>query len=81
MSRLEIQIRQRDGSQRRVVLGKFGWVIATIVLTLLAIAALIVGLVFGYLVIGIVLAALLVAVVIAIIRGAWTSVWMRRNSR
>lgn len=81
MSRFEIQITRRDGARRRVVLGRFASVIATIVVTLLAIAALIVGLAFGYLVIGIVLAVLLAGVVVAIVRGAWTSVWRNRGGR
>lgn len=74
MRRLEIQIRRRDGQQRRVVLDRFWSVVATLVFAVVAIAILAVALALGYLVIGIVLVVALIAVVAAVLRGAWRSV-------
>jgi uncharacterized membrane protein len=74
MRRFEIQIRRRDGPERRIVLNRFGSLAATIVLAVLAIAVLVLAVVFGYLVIGFVLAGLLIAIIAAILRSAWSSI-------
>ncbi len=73
MRRLEIQIRLRRGPEHRILLSRFGSVVATIAVSVLAIAVLVLALVFGYLVIGLALAVLLIALGVAIVRGAWFS--------
>ena len=74
MRRLEIQIRRRNGQERRIVLDRFWSVVATLVLAVVAIAALVVALVLGYLAIGLVLVTVLIALIIAVLRSAWFSV-------
>jgi ABC-type transport system involved in multi-copper enzyme maturation permease subunit len=75
MRRSEIVIR-RGERERRIVLGRFASLLATIVLAALAIVVLVLAVVFGYIALGIGLAVALIAVVIAVLRGAWSS--MRR---
>jgi small-conductance mechanosensitive channel len=74
MRRLEIQIRPRHGTERRIVLNRFASLVATIVLAVLAIAVLVLALVFGYLIVGLALAGLLIVFIAAILRGAWSSI-------
>ena len=75
MRRLEILIRKTGQEQeRRVVLGRFGSMVITVLLMLVAIAVIAAALVFGYLVMGLVLAVLLVAIVVATIRGAFLNI-------
>jgi Flp pilus assembly protein TadB len=74
MRRLEIQIRRRDGQQRRIALDRFWSIVATLVLAVVAIAILAVALALGYLVIGVVLVVALIALVVAVLRSAWRSV-------
>jgi uncharacterized membrane protein len=71
MHRFEIQLRRRDGQERRIVLDRFWSIVATVVLAVVAIAVLAVALVLGYLVIGVVLVAALIALVVAVVRNTW----------
>ena len=73
MRRLEIQIRRAREPERKIVLGRFASLVATIVLAVVVIAVLAVALTLGYVVIGILLVALLIALVVAVLRGAWSS--------
>ena len=71
MSRPEIEIRSRRGTEHRVVLGRFASVLCGILLSILTITGLVLALVFGYLVIGFALAVAVIGLVVAIVRGAW----------
>lgn len=72
MRRLEITIRKpgEDGA-RQVVLGRFGSMLISGLLTVAAIATIVVAIVFGYLAFGLLLVALLIALVVAAVRGAF----------
>lgn len=74
MRRFEIEIRRRDGRERRIVLNRFASLVATMALAVLAIAVLVLAVALGYLVIGFVLAGLLMAIIGAILRSAWSSI-------
>ena len=74
MRRLEIQIRRRNGQERRIELDRFTSFVATLVLAVVVITVLAVALALGYLAIGVLLVVVLIAVVAAILRGAWRSV-------
>ena len=74
MDRLEIQIRGRDGQQRRIVLDRFTSFVASLVLAVVVIAVLAIALALGYLAIGVVLVVGLIALVIAVLRSVWRGV-------
>jgi hypothetical protein len=74
MRRLRIIVRRPgQGPDHAVVLGRFGSVVLTALLTVAVAALLITAFVFGYLVLGLLFAAFLIAVVIALILGAFRS--------
>lgn len=74
MRRFEIVVSRKPGSgtgARRLVLGRFGSMVATVLSALLAIGLTTAALILGYLVAGLLLAVLFLAVLIAMVRGAF----------
>jgi hypothetical protein len=80
LARFEIVLSRKPASgaeapaERRVVLGRFGSAVATILLALVGIGLVTAALALGYLFIGLLLAAMFVGIVLAIVRGAFRSI-------
>jgi len=68
--RSEIVVRYR-GRERRIVLGRFASLLATLLLAAVAVVVLVLVLVLGYIALGVALLAVLVLLIIAAVRNAW----------
>jgi hypothetical protein len=79
MRRFEIRVRRGAGRDHQAVLGRFGSLVATVVLAALAIMLLALALVFGYLVLGLLLGAVLIALAVAVVRGLWAGLRSREQ--
>ena len=76
MRRFEILVSRKPGSgtgagTKRLVLGRFGSMVATVVWALLAVGLTTAALILGYLVAGLLLAVLFLVVLVAMVRGAF----------
>lgn len=70
--RLRLVVRRSgSGPERDVALGRFGSAVFTVLLTVAAIAVLVVAFLFGYLLLGLLFAVFLIALVAALLRGVF----------
>lgn len=70
MARFEIVIADKGSSgTRRIVLGKFGAMLATVLMALVAVAVVVLAVVLGYVIAGALIAIVLVAIMLSLIRG------------
>ena len=74
MRRFEIQIRSRHGHERRIALGRFASLLATVIPVVLTIVVVAFALALGYILLGVALAVVLIGLVIAMLRAAWSSI-------